>query len=52
MCKDVKPLKSLAAVSNTFSEVWTAMEKHASETLIAFVVTYAPFEDESKLDLR
>ena len=47
-----KPLKSLEKVSNTFTELWTAMEQHASETLIAFVVKYAPLEGQSKLDLR
>ena len=47
-----KPLKSLETVANTFSELWEAMEHHASETLIAFVVKYAPFEGEGKLDLR
>ena len=49
---DVKPLRSLATASTTFSKLWAALETHASETLIAFVITHASFEGESKLDLR
>ena len=47
-----KTPERLKEVSNTFTALWTAMEQHASETLIAFVVKYASFEGKSKLDLR
>ena len=47
-----QPVKLAESVSGTFSELWAAIEQHASTTLIAFVVTHVPFVGESDIDLR